>query len=90
MPVGVLGLVSSLWLMSVPFFICPLLLACYSDLLRMWREFSGLRMGEASVLYHPCQGDQECRVMPGLEGVLVCAPAVGPVCTRVCTCGCAR
>ena len=63
MPVGVwLSLYPSLWVVSIPFSVCPLLLACHYDLLRLWREFSGLRMGEASVPYCPCQGDRECAV----------------------------
>ena len=63
MPVGVwLSLYTSLWVVLIPFSVCPLLLACHFDLLSLWREFSGLRMGEASVPYCPCQGDRECEV----------------------------
>ena len=84
MPVGVLGLVSQsvadvglfLHLPSSP----SVLLRPTPYVARVFRVAYG----------RGCKGDQECGVMPGLEGVLVCAPAVGPVCTRVCTCGCAR
>jgi len=48
MPVGVwLSLYPSLWVVSIPFSVCPLLLACHYDLLRLWREFFRVAYGRS-------------------------------------------